>query len=262
MGKEHPRLSVKEIVLQEFSSKQVQEAYEEMTREGLWRSEEKLFKKYFKKGSKILDIGCGSGRTTFPLARMGHDVIGIDITPAMIETAKRLAKEFKNGIDFQVGDATSLKFKNDAFDNALFSFNGWDQIPGEESRLKTLKEACRVMKPGGYFIFTSHLRAMKGHFRSWVKQWIKFYVLKPLGFAIKELEFGDIFFKRGSKEEYENEQFIHIPKLSKIKELIKESGFELIFYEKRNSITKEDEKLKSGNCTMFVCRKPDIVMKD
>lgn len=249
--------SLQKLVAREFSSEKVQKSYEEATREGLWKSEEKLFKKYFKPGSRILDIGCGSGRTTFPLAKMGHKVIGIDLTPAMIKTAKRLSKEFRMKVDFRAGNATSLKIKNESFDNALFSFNGWDQIPGEGNRLNALREANRAIKPGGYFIFTSHLRQFnKKYFWSWVKQWLKLYILKPIGFHIREIEYGDQFFKRARIEEYENEQFIHIPKLSKIKEQIKKAGFELVFYDKRNSIAKEDEKLISGNCTFFVCRKP------
>lgn len=247
---------IQQLVLDEFSSDKIQKTYEEMTRMGLWKSEEKLFRKYFKKGTKILDIGCGSGRTTFPLSRMGYNVIGIDITPAMISTAKRIAKEFKLNIDFEVGDATKLGFKNESFDNALFSYNGWEQIPGEKNRSKALKEAYRVIKPGGYYIFSSHTRVLKGYFLFWLKQWIRFYILKPLGFKIKEMNFGDRFFKSSSIEEYRKEQFVHIPRLSRIKAQIKEAGFKLILFDKRNNIAKEDEKLKTGNCTIFVCKKP------
>ncbi|MDO8741411.1 MAG: methyltransferase domain-containing protein [Candidatus Woesearchaeota archaeon] len=245
------------LVVREFSNEKVQKSYEEATREGLWKSEEKLFKKYFKPGSRIFDIGCGSGRTTFSLVKIGYKVIGIDLTPAMIKTAKRLSKEFRIKIDFRVGNAANLKIRNESFDNALFSFNGWDQIPGEENRLKALKEANRAIKPGGYFIFTSHLRQLnKKYFWFWIKQWLRLYIFKPIGLNIREIEYGDQFFKRARIEEYENEQFIHIPRLSKIIKQIKKAGFELVFYDKRNSIAKEDEKLITGNCTFFVCKKP------
>jgi len=246
---------LKNIVTTGFSNKQIQEDYENQTRAGLWKSEEKLFKKYFKEKSKIIDIGCGSGRTTFPLAKKGYKVIGVDLTPAMIKTAKKLAKEFKMKMDFRVGDATNLKFKNNSFDNALFSFNGWNQIPGEKNRLRSLKEIHRVIRPEGYFIFTSHVRSWKGYFGLWIKQWIKLFILKPLGFNIKENEFGDRFYKRGGTAYYDKEQYTHIPALSKIKKQIKKAGFELLFYNKRNNIAKADAKLISFNCTMFVCRK-------
>jgi ubiquinone/menaquinone biosynthesis C-methylase UbiE len=246
---------IQEIVVREFSNANVQNAYEEMTREGLWASEEKLLKKYFKKNSRILDIGCGSGRTTFDLARLGYNVVGIDLTPAMIKTAKKLSEEFNINIDFKVGNAIKLNFDDKSFDNALFSFNGWDQIPMARNRLLALKETRRVLKPGGYFIFTSHLMSIDKYFFSWIKEWIKFYILKNIGFKIKEIEFGDKFFRRGSKEVYENEQFLHIPKFSKVKAQVKSAGFEIVFCDRRNSIAMEDKKLKSENCMMFVCKR-------
>jgi ubiquinone/menaquinone biosynthesis C-methylase UbiE len=247
--------SIQKTVIEGFSSKNIQKEYKEMARRGLWKSEEKLFKKYFKKRSKILDIGCGSGRTTFALAQMGCKVIGIDITPAMIKSAKELSKELKVNVTFEVGDATNLKFKDEDFDNALFSFNGWNQIPGERNRSKALKEAHRVIKPGGYFIFTSHTRDFGRYTFFWIKQWIKFYILRPLGVKIKEIEYGDRMFKKSFTTEYENEQYLHVPKLSKVKKRIEDAGFQLIFYDKRNNIARQDKKLKSGNCNFFVCKK-------
>jgi len=245
---------IQEIVIDEYSGAGVQEAYREMTKEGLWQSEEKLFNKYFKKGSKILDVGCGSGRTTFPLIRMGYKVIGIDLTPAMITSAKKIAEELKTKTDFNIGNVTNLEFINENFDGALFSFNGWDQIPGKEDRLKALKEVYRVLKPGGYFIFTSHIREIGKRTPYWIMQWIKMYILERFGFPANEIEFGDKFWKNATREKYKHGQYIHIPKLSEIKQQIAHAGFELVIYEWRNIIAPEDLKLKSGNTVFFVCR--------
>lgn len=252
----HDEQTIQKIVIKEFTDKDVQKTYEDMTRSGLWKSEEKLFSKYFRKKSKVLDIGCGSGRTTFQLEKRGYKVVGIDLTPAMIKTAKKLSLEFKKDIEFRVGNALNLAFDDESFDNALFSFNGWNQIPMEKNRLLALKEAYRVIKPKGYFIFTSHIRQpIDRYIFIWAKEWVKIRLLKPRGFKIMEIELGDRFFKRGSEEVFRNKQFIHLPTLSKIKEQIKDAGFEIVFYDRRNSISEEDERLKSGNCMMFVCRK-------
>lgn len=246
---------IENLVIKEFSTKHVQEVYKGTTREGLWNSEEKLFKKYFKKGSSVLDIGCGSGRTTFPLVKLGYKVTAIDLTPAMIKSAKEMSKEFGIKADFRLGNAKDLKFKNESFDNALFSFNGWNQIPGRENRLKALKEIYGVLKPGGYFIFSSHIRRFGKWVPFWVKQWIKSYILRPLGVKFKEKEFGDRFFRRTKREIFENDQFIHIPNLKEVKSLVKKAGLEVVFNDFRNNITTEDGKLKSANCMFFVCKK-------
>jgi ubiquinone/menaquinone biosynthesis C-methylase UbiE len=114
--------------------------------------EKYLVDKYFKAGSRILDIGCGTGRTTAPLKDMGMDVIGIDLSPDMI----RSAGEKRTDIDYRVMNACELEFADASFDHVLFSFNGIDCIHPEEKREECLKEVFRVLKNGGTFIFSSH----------------------------------------------------------------------------------------------------------
>lgn len=120
---------IENIVVEEFSSESVQETYKEMTKHGLWKSEKILFKKYYKNNSTVLDIGCGSGRTTYGLIKLGYKTIGIDITPEMVKSAEGLSEYFNLKIDFRILNAKDLKFKDNSFDNALFSFNGWIKFP-------------------------------------------------------------------------------------------------------------------------------------
>ncbi len=65
---------------------------------------------------KILDVGTGAGYFAVLLAKDGHEVWGVDITPAMIEEAKKLAKDCQKSICFQVMDAQKLDFPDETFD--------------------------------------------------------------------------------------------------------------------------------------------------
>ena len=104
-----------------FDSKKAVEVYTKKTE--LFPIEKQIFEEYLSdKSLHILDLGCGTGRTTKPLDEMGHTVFGVDISPKMISKAK----ELHPGIWFEVGTATSLDFKSNLFDVILFSFNGLD----------------------------------------------------------------------------------------------------------------------------------------
>lgn len=233
-------------IIDEFGSEETQKVYIQHAEEGLWKGEKQLIEKYFKHNASVLDLGCGTGRTTLVLSDMEYKVVGIDITPNMIDNAGEIAKAKGRDIVYEIGDATQLRFVDQTFDCALFSNQGWTQIPSEGKRTKALEEIYRVLKPGGYYIFTVHPRKWFGrYFFFWVWKWFKFYILKNLGVKVSEEDFGDRLFKRESRgHRYKMGQFIHIPSVDHVKKLITDARFKLLWSGKINK-----------SPVFFVCQK-------
>jgi ubiquinone/menaquinone biosynthesis C-methylase UbiE len=102
------------------------------------------------KGLKVLDLGCGDGTTALPEARLGADVLGVDIAKNLIEAGNKRAKEEDlSNCKFQEGDASNLQeLKDDTFDlvvsifGAMFAPKPFD----------VAKEMVRVTRPGGRIV--------------------------------------------------------------------------------------------------------------
>jgi ubiquinone/menaquinone biosynthesis C-methylase UbiE len=102
----------------------------------------------------MLDLGIGAGRTGYTFAPLVRRYVGLDYSPRMLAKARALLGE-GDGVNLVSGDARDLSTVDGPFDLVMFSFNGIDAV-GHEDRLKILGEVRRVLKPGGYFLFSSH----------------------------------------------------------------------------------------------------------
>ena len=91
----------------------------------------------------IADVGCGTGATSRMLADIGMDVVGIDLSPNMIATARRL----NPGLHFQVGSMTSLDFEDGLFDG-ICAWYSVIHIP-DELLPRVFSEFHRVLRPDG-----------------------------------------------------------------------------------------------------------------
>src|SRR5438552_9388017 len=76
------------------------------------------------KGLKVLDLGCGDGTTALPEARLGADVLGVDIANNLVAAGNKRAKEYGlSNCKFQEGDASNLhELKDDTFDLVVSIF--------------------------------------------------------------------------------------------------------------------------------------------
>src|SRR5438477_6571838 len=102
------------------------------------------------KGLKVLDLGCGDGTTALPEARLGADVLGVDIAKNLVEAGNKRAKE--EGLTncrFQEGDATNLQELKDKTFDLVVSIFGAMFAP---KPFDVAKEMVRVTRPGGRII--------------------------------------------------------------------------------------------------------------
>lgn len=96
-------------------------------------------------GEPWLDVGCGTGGVSGRAAAAGAKVIGVDLAPALIETAKRRAEEAGLDIKYEVGDAENLRF-GDGWFAAVSSSVGVMFAPRQQV---AADELARVCAPGG-----------------------------------------------------------------------------------------------------------------
>jgi ubiquinone/menaquinone biosynthesis C-methylase UbiE len=102
------------------------------------------------KGLKVLDLGCGDGTTALPEAKLGADVLGVDIATNLVEAGNKRATEHGlTNCKFQEGDASNLhELKDQSFDlvvsifGAMFAPKPFD----------VAKEMVRVTRPGGRIV--------------------------------------------------------------------------------------------------------------
>lgn len=102
--------------------------------------------------AKVIDLGCGAGRTTLGLEARGFEVDAIDLSTDLVEEAKSRVKRAR----VQLMDARELDFPDATFDAALFSFNGLDCVHPHRERLRVLESIHRVLRPGGVFYYSGH----------------------------------------------------------------------------------------------------------
>jgi SAM-dependent methyltransferase len=97
-------------------------------------------------GERWLDLACGTGRVAELAAGAGAEVVGIDLAPALIETARARARERSLEIDYRVGDVERLDGVDDAAFDAVSSSFGIMFAPDHAAAAEQL---ARVTRPGG-----------------------------------------------------------------------------------------------------------------
>jgi len=138
------------------ASKYMEESFTKNTKYEVDFIEEEL---NLKKGSLILDVGCGTGRHSVELAKRGYRVIGVDISENMLNEAKKACQRERVSVEFVHADAVEFKIKEpcDAcicLCEGAFGLLSMEEDPFERD-LRILQNVNTSLKKGSKFILTA-----------------------------------------------------------------------------------------------------------
>jgi SAM-dependent methyltransferase len=138
------------------------------------------------------DLGCGPGHIARYLQARGVEVCGVDLSPAMVERARRLTP----GVEFCQGDMMALEVSDGAW-AGIVAFYSIIHIPRGDMA-QALRELWRVLRPGGILLLAFHIGDDSIHLDEWwgQKVCVDFFFfrsdematyLREAGFAIEEI---------------------------------------------------------------------------
>lgn len=112
-----------------------------------------FYKKWLPKNkdARILELCCGSGRLTLPIAKDGYNIIGVDYTTSMIEQAKVKASEMELEEEFIEADIRTLDL-SEKFDFIFIPFNSIHHLYKNEDLFKVFNVVKNHLKEGGLFL--------------------------------------------------------------------------------------------------------------
>ena len=114
------------------------------------KSELLFLKKLLNKKQRILDLACGYGRFTIPLARAGYNIEGLDLSPNLLKKAKNDARKEKLKIKFIEGDMTKLPYADGTFDTVICMWSAFIELTKKKDQINALNEMLRVLDKRGF----------------------------------------------------------------------------------------------------------------
>ena len=192
------------------------------------------------KGKTVLDVGCGAaGKTLFYASRGVEKIYGIEILERYRDEANNLAHrlELSHLFEFVCADATELPFEDNSIDTVIMN-DAFEHIPDPE---KALKEAFRVLKPGGrvYINFPPYYHPFGAHLSDAIGlPWIHMFfsdktLIEVYRDAVSNLPDGQERLDfRISKDERGKEYFSYINRLTirRAKKIVKDLGLTPVYH--------------------------------
>lgn len=147
----------------------------------------------------VLDLGCGSGRAAIPLAKIGYDVVAVDLSWPMLRVLLEKVRQLNPHLRRDVrmcGQVLPVQanlvelgcLASETADHAICLFSTFGMIQGRKNRREMLRAVARVVRPGGKFMLHAHHRwaAIREHrgIRRLARSWVNSIV-------DRDCEFGD-----------------------------------------------------------------------
>ena len=192
------------------------------------------------KGKTVLDVGCGAaGKTLFYASQGVEKIYGLEILEKYREEADNLAAKLglSHLFEFVCADATKLPFEDSVVDTVIMN-DAFEHIPDPE---KALKEALRVLKPGGrvYINFPPYYHPFGAHLSDAIGlPWVHMFfsdktLIKVYGDAVSSLPDGQERLDfRISKDDSGKEYFSYINKLTirRARKIVKDLGLTPVYH--------------------------------
>jgi len=138
------------------------------------------------RGASLLDVCCGPGRHSLPLAKRGLRVTGLDASIPYLLEARAKARAQGLRASFVHGDMRRIPFKAE-FDAAICMFTSFGYFRRERDNLRVLRAVARALKPGGLFLLDVIDRAWLAR-NATPKDW---HFLDDGGFLLEERRLTD-----------------------------------------------------------------------
>lgn len=107
--------------------------------------------------ARLVDLGCGTGRLLFTLARLGWRVVGVDLSAEMLAVARTRAVAEQLPVELLQANLVELEaLTAGGFDHAACLFSTLGMVLGKEQRRRVVAHAFRLLRPGGRFVLHVH----------------------------------------------------------------------------------------------------------